>query len=152
MKKILSVFLVIVMALITFTACTDGNTNQNGNKGENGSVENNGSNGNKGNDGEDGNGATVNPPESANSDILIAYFSCTNTTEGIAKHIEKKTEGTLYKITPEVPYTADDLKYYTNCRADREQADINARPEISGSVENMEKYGIVFIGYPICCL
>ncbi len=81
--------------------------------------------------------------------ILIAYFSCTNTTEAIAKHIEAETNGTLYKITPQVPYTEADLKYYTNGRADREQADSSARPDISGSVENMEKYDVVFLGYPI---
>lgn len=48
-----------------------------------------------------------------------------------------------------MPYTEDDLKYYTDCRADREQADPSARPAINGSVENMEKYDVVFLGYPI---
>ncbi|MDE7192105.1 MAG: aldo/keto reductase [Clostridia bacterium] len=83
------------------------------------------------------------------SKVLIAYFSCTNTTEAIAKHIETETKGTLYEIVPEVPYTADDLKYYTNGRADMEQADPSARPAINGTVENMEKYDMVFLGYPI---
>lgn len=81
--------------------------------------------------------------------VLIAYFSCTNTTEAIAEHIQTETKGTLYEIVPEVPYTADDLKYYTNGRADREQADPSVRPTISGSVENMQKYDVVFLGYPI---
>ncbi|MDE5728580.1 MAG: flavodoxin [Clostridia bacterium] len=83
------------------------------------------------------------------SKVLIAYFSCTNTTEEIAKHIKTETKGTLYEIIPEVPYTEDDLKYYTNGRADKEQADSNARPAINGKVENMEKYDVVFLGYPI---
>ncbi|MDE6471664.1 MAG: aldo/keto reductase [Clostridia bacterium] len=83
------------------------------------------------------------------SKVLIAYFSCTNTTEEIAKHIKTETNGTLYEIIPEVPYTADDLKYYTNGRADKEQADPSARPAINGKVENMEKYDVVFLGYPI---
>lgn len=73
----------------------------------------------------------------------------TNTTEAIARHIGTETKGTLYEIVPEVPYTEDDLKYYTDCRADREQADPSARPAINGSVENMEKYDVVFLGYPI---
>lgn len=80
---------------------------------------------------------------------MVAYFSCTNTTEAIAKHIEAETKGTLYKIEPEVPYTADDLKYYTGSRADKEQADPSARPAISGNVENMDKYDVIFLGYPI---
>ena len=83
------------------------------------------------------------------SKVLVAYFSCTSTTEEIAKNIKALTNGTLYEIVPQVPYTADDLKYYTNCRADREQADISARPAINGSVENFEEYDIIFLGYPI---
>ena len=41
------------------------------------------------------------------------------------------------------------MAYYTNCRADREQKDNSARPAISGTVENMEDYKIIFVGYPI---
>lgn len=128
MKKLLGVFLVFIMALFGFTACTNGSPNGD----------------ESGND-----GGTNNPPLTTASDILIAYFSCTNTTEAIAKHIQAKTKGTLYEIIPEIPYTEDDLKYYTNGRADKEQADSTVRPAINGSVENMEKYNVVFIGYPI---
>ncbi|MDE7084216.1 MAG: aldo/keto reductase, partial [Clostridia bacterium] len=135
MKKLLGVILVIVMALLGFTACNTGST------GESGGIGNNGGTG--------GNGGTEPPTITSNSNVLIAYFSCTNTTEAIAKHIETVTKGTLYEIVPEVPYTAEDLKYYTNGRADREQADISSRPAINGSVENMEKYDVIFLGYPI---
>ncbi len=83
------------------------------------------------------------------NNILIAYFSCTNTTEGIANNIVIETKGTLYEIVPEVPYTAEDLKYYTNGRADKEQADPSARPAISGKIDNLDKYDIIFLGYPI---
>ncbi|MDE6585836.1 MAG: flavodoxin [Clostridia bacterium] len=89
------------------------------------------------------------PTEGSEKKVLIVYFSCTNTTEAIAEHIQAETTGTLYKIIPEVPYTEDDLKYYTDCRADREQADSTARPAISGSVEDMGNYDVVFLGYPI---
>ncbi len=81
--------------------------------------------------------------------VLIAYFSCTNTTEAVAKAIKAETGGTLWKIKAQVPYTEEDLKYYTNCRADKEQADSKARPAIDGKVENMENYDVVFLGYPI---
>lgn len=124
MKKLLGVFLFIIMTLFGFTACAEGNGD------------------------EGGNGTTTNPPTSASA-VLIAYFSCTNTTKTVAKHIQAETKGTLYEIVPEVPYTEDDLKYYTNGRADREQADSSVRPAINGSVENIEKYSVVFLGYPI---
>ena len=85
----------------------------------------------------------------AKSDTLVAYFSCTNTTKGIAENIAEATGGALYEIVAADPYTEEDLQYYTNGRADKEQADPSCRPEISGSVEGMASYNIVFIGYPI---
>ena len=88
-------------------------------------------------------------PTQADGKILVAYFSCTNTTEGIAKTIADETGGTLYEIVAADPYTEDDLKYYTDGRADKEQADSADRPAISGNVENMEQYNTILLGYPI---
>ncbi|MGM9645891.1 MAG: flavodoxin [Eubacteriales bacterium] len=83
--------------------------------------------------------------------ILVAYFSCTNTTKGVAETICGQIEGAdIYRITPTVPYTSADLNYNnSSCRANREQNDSSARPEITGSVENIEQYDVIFIGYPI---
>ncbi len=81
--------------------------------------------------------------------ILIAYFSATNTTEGVADHLDAILDADLYEIVPETPYTSDDLNYNTDCRANREQDDPDARPAISGSVEDMEQYDVLFLGYPI---
>lgn len=96
-------------------------------------------------------GEMTQPPNKATSqeNILVAYFSCTNTTKGIAEQIAEETGGDLYEITAAVPYTAADLKYYTNGRADKEQSDESCRPEISGKVIDMWAYDTVFIGYPI---
>ena len=82
--------------------------------------------------------------------VLVAYFSATNTTEKIAEHIANGLEADLYEIVPEDPYTSADLNYNDkNSRTTIEMNDPNARPVITGSVENMEQYDIVFIGYPI---
>ena len=81
--------------------------------------------------------------------ILIAYFSCTGTTEDMAHKIADKTGADIYGIAAAVPYTEEDLKYYTDCRADKEQADPNARPAIANSISNMEQYDTIFLGYPI---
>lgn len=83
------------------------------------------------------------------SKVLVAYFSATGNTEKAAGYIAQVTGGTLYEIVPEVPYTEDDLKYYTDCRADREQSDPDARPAIQGSIENLSDYDVIFLGYPI---
>ncbi len=83
------------------------------------------------------------------SRVLVAYFSCTGTTEQIAGWVAASTGADLYEIVPEAPYTEADLAYYTGGRADKEQADSSARPAISGSVENMAQYDVIFLGYPI---
>lgn len=81
--------------------------------------------------------------------VLVAYFSATNTTEGVAEHIANGLNGDIYEIMPQVPYTAADLNYNdNNSRSTIEMNDPNARPAISGSVENMEQYDVVFLGYP----
>lgn len=82
--------------------------------------------------------------------ILVAYFSATNTTKGVAEQIADSLSADLYEIVPEQPYTDEDLDYHDdNSRSTIEMNDAAARPAISGSVENMEQYDIVFIGYPI---
>ena len=82
--------------------------------------------------------------------VLVAYFSCTGSTEKIANHIADVLGVTAYRITPETPYTSADLNYNdSSTRATREQNDPSARPAISGSVENMADYDVIFLGYPI---
>lgn len=82
--------------------------------------------------------------------ILIAYFSATNNTEGIANHLSEILDADLYEIVPETPYTSDDLNYNdSNSRSSQEMNDSDARPAISGSVDNMEQYDVIFLGYPI---
>lgn len=90
------------------------------------------------------------PEEGTESRVLVAYFSATNTTEGVAEHIANGLGADLYEILPEEPYTEADLNYNdNNSRTTIEMNDPAARPGISGSVEDMEQYDIVFIGYPI---
>ena len=85
-----------------------------------------------------------------NHKALVAYFSATRTTKGVAEHIANGLNADIYEIVPEEPYTDADLDYNdNNSRTTIEMNDPDARPAISGSVENMEQYDIVFIGYPI---
>lgn len=82
--------------------------------------------------------------------VLIAYFSATNNTENIANHLNDILDADLYEIVPETPYTADDLNYNdSSSRSSQEMNDSDARPAISGSVDNMEQYEVIFLGYPI---
>ena len=89
-------------------------------------------------------------PENTDGKVLVAYFSATGHTETIAEYLQTALDADLYEIVPQEPYTADDLDYNTDgCRANREQNDDSARPAISGGVEDMAGYDVVFIGYPI---
>lgn len=81
--------------------------------------------------------------------ILVAYFSATGNTGNIAALLGDILTADLYEILPEIPYTSADLDYHSDCRANREQNDPQARPAISGAVENLAQYDIIFIGYPI---
>lgn len=92
----------------------------------------------------------ISEPEPKSPKVLVAYFSATNTTKGVAKHISDALNADLYEITPEIPYTSADLNYHDDgSRSTIEMNNPNSRPAISGSVNNMEQYDIVFIGYPI---
>lgn len=124
MKKVISLILCLLLALAGLSACADSGRDNN-------------------------NGGGTRPPVVVASNVLVAYFSCTGTTRGIAELIADETDGRLHEIIPEDPYTEEDLDYYSGGRADREQADPNARPAIANTVENMGDYDIIFLGYPI---
>ena len=94
--------------------------------------------------------ASTGSEPAAGGSTLVVYFSCTGNTKAAAQTIAKAANGTIYEITPAQPYTDADLNYNDEkSRTTIEQNDPSARPEISGSVENWEKYDTVFIGYPI---
>lgn len=84
------------------------------------------------------------------SKVLVAYFSATGNTRPLAEYMADGLGADLYEITPEEPYTDADLNYNdSNSRTSIEMNDPNSRPAISGSVEDMGQYDVVFIGYPI---
>lgn len=93
-------------------------------------------------------GATTETKEEGK--VLVAYFSCTGSTEKIARHIGDALGVTPYRIMPETPYTSADLDYGNSAsRTTLEQNDPNARPAVTGKVEDMADYDVIFLGYPI---
>lgn len=85
-----------------------------------------------------------------NNDILVAYFSRTGTTKQIAEHIIDLTGADSFEIEAAVPYTDEDIQYSnSSCRANKEQNDKSVRPEIAGTIENIDQYDTIFVGYPI---
>ena len=89
-------------------------------------------------------------PDVQENNVLVAYFSATNTTKGVAEQIANGLDADIYEIVPEDPYTDADLNYNdSNSRTTIEMNDPDARPAILGGVENMDQYTTVLIGYPI---
>ena len=83
------------------------------------------------------------------SKSLVVYFSATGNTKALAEKIAEESGSDVFEIVPEEPYTSADLNYNSDCRANDEQNDANARPAISNKLENLEDYDVIFIGYPI---
>ncbi len=90
-------------------------------------------------------------PEPENdSNILVAYFSATNNTKGVAEKIASELNADLAEIIPKEPYSEEDLNYGNdNSRTSIEMNDESARPEVSNVIENIDEYDVIFLGYPI---
>lgn len=160
MKHLKALFIVLFAVVFSLSLAACGyapsgdspNTGGDGNHIEDGSVNQGGTGGNQaGSDAENTDEEQPNEtPDKSNGKVLIVYFSATGTTERVANTIHSQIESDIYEIVPQEPYTSADLNYSnSSCRANREQNDQNARPAISGSVENIEDYGTIFLGYPI---
>lgn len=87
--------------------------------------------------------------EHEDAKVLVIYFSTDDTVKAVALTAAEALEADVFEVIPEQPYTAADLAYYTNCRADKEQDDSSARPAIAVWPESLEQYDVIFIGYPI---
>lgn len=74
--------------------------------------------------------------------VLIAYFSYTGNTEEVAQMIAEYTGGDLAEIQRAEEY--GDLQE----EAETEILD-GVHPEITVSVDNVEEYDTIFVGYPI---
>ena len=81
-----------------------------------------------------------------NNHILVAYFSHTGNTREIANEIHEKAGGDIFEIKTVDPYP-DDYEAVKSV-AMKELSD-NARPKLAGTVDNMDSYNVIFIGYPI---
>lgn len=85
-----------------------------------------------------------------NKKALVAYFSCSGVTKGVAETLADVAGADLYEIKPEVPYTTADLNWMDKkSRSSVEMKDPSSRPAIAGKVSDMSEYDIVFVGFPI---
>ena len=157
--RVLAILLSLLM-VFALAACSSQNGGQesdplteSGNNTESAQPSNSGSSDSQNTESE---GSSSGEP-SSNSNILVVFFSHTGenysvgviekgNTHIIADMIAEETGADLFEIQPENPYPTT----YDACTdvAKKEQNE-NARPKFIGSVDNMEGYDTVFIGYPI---
>ncbi|MBR5727919.1 MAG: NAD(P)H-dependent oxidoreductase [Muribaculaceae bacterium] len=98
----------------------------------------------------DGNKNNTDMQNDNSTKVLVAYFSASGVTEGVAKQIAEVTGGDLYKIRPEQPYTDADLDWRdSTSRSSVEMKDLSSRPAIVGKVDNIAQYDTVYVGFPI---
>ncbi|MDO4466765.1 MAG: flavodoxin [Bacillota bacterium] len=81
---------------------------------------------------------------------VVVYFSKTESTGAIAKKISLGLQCDLCRIIPSYPYMIEDLNQEDpTCRSYVEAKDENSRPEILDLKFDIEKYDIIYLGFPI---
>lgn len=84
-------------------------------------------------------------PTVTDSKSLVVYFSWSGNTKNVANSIQTQTDSDVFEIVPATPYSDD---YNTVVDLAQEEQRNNARPAISGSIENIEKYDVIYVGFP----
>ena len=109
--------------------------------------------------------STEQPSDAQQSGVLVAYFSWADNAvidgevdavaspsvtapgnvQQLAQWVSERTGGDLFSIQVTEPYSSD----WDACleRANQERAE-DTRPELTASVEQLERYDTVFLGYP----
>ena len=81
---------------------------------------------------------------------LVAYFSATGVTAGVAKTLSEAAGADLYEIKPEVPYKKADLNWMNPLsRSTKEMKNKGSRPAIADKDANIADYDTIFVGFPI---
>ena len=81
---------------------------------------------------------------------LVAYFSASGVTARVAENLADAIGADIFEIQPEVPYSKADLNWMDKkARSTIEMSNPTSRPAIAAKRDNMDEYGIIFVGFPI---
>ncbi len=81
---------------------------------------------------------------------LVAYFSASGITRGVAENLAAAVDADLFEIVPAQLYTDADLDWRdSTSRSTIEMKDPASRVAIATTVDNMAQYDTIFVGFPI---
>lgn len=93
--------------------------------------------------------AQENEPETdttvSETDSLVVYFSWSGNTRRVAESIQQQTGSDIFEIVPVTPYSDD---YNTVVDFAKVEQQNNARPEIADTIDNIDDYDTVYVGFP----
>lgn len=91
-----------------------------------------------------------NPKETKEMKTLVAYFSASGVTRGVATQLAEVAGADLYEIVPEQLYTDADLDWRDSLsRSSVEMKDKSSRPAIKKNDLNINDYSTIYVGFPI---
>lgn len=140
-KKVIAVIgAVIIIAVVgilvyMFTGNNNSESTNNNNNESNNQVQNNNNDNNVSSD-----------DTTSDGNILILYFSMTGNTEAVANFIHDEVGGDIVKLETQETYPDD---YNDLLDVAQEEQSENARPELSTTIDNLDDYDTIFLGYPI---
>ena len=88
--------------------------------------------------------------ETKNMKSLVAYFSASGVTQGVAKQLAEVIGADLHEIEPAVRYTDADLDWRNEqSRSSVEMKDPLYRPAMTNMLDDIAEYDIIYVGFPI---
>ena len=81
---------------------------------------------------------------------VIAYFSASGSTAGLARTLAAAADAKLYEIKPAVAYERRDLNWMDKkARSTVEMQDPNCRPALADTAAPVAGADVIFLGFPI---
>ncbi len=91
-----------------------------------------------------------NKKEDKEMKVLVAYFSASGTTKGVAQQLAEVAGADLHEIKPAQHYTDADLDWRNKkSRSSVEMQDRKSRPAITDKLTNLQDYDVIYVGFPI---
>ena len=77
--------------------------------------------------------------------MLIAFFTWSGNTGGIARELHRQTGADIIELEPVPPYSED---YNTMLNDAQRDQHVQARPKLKNRVKNFAQYDVIMLGYP----